>query len=584
MRLPVVTVIKQKVDGVTAFSGYDHRLKTRDNAFHDMMNMSCEWLPVMSTRRKRGFMRLLDRPNGLFAHDKLCWVDGTGFYYGGERKGTVADSEKQMVRMGAYVLIWPDAKYYNTQTDEFGDLGASFTTYSDASVTCHLCMMDGELYTGYTVSSNAPSNPTNGQLWLDTSETPNVLRYYSTTNSMWQSVPTVYTKITSPEIGKKFAQHDGITISGMELEALNGDFFVVNCGDDYLIVVALITQTHTQTARVTVERKIPQMDYVCEMDNRIWGCNSEKHEIYASALGDAKNWNQFMGLSGDSYAATVGTSGDFTGAHGHMGNMLFFKENTIHTVMGTKPANFQLDTTECRGVMKGCHKSLVTVNETLLFKNRYDVCRFGSALPSTVSDTLGGVSYRNAVGGAINGRYYLCMQDAEGMPHLFVYNTSTGAWAKEDHVDVMDFATLDGHMYMLLRNGEVWCVDGAGAAEYQAEDAHMEGDTEEHRPMEWMMETGDIGVDEPYNRYVSGIQIHAECDLGTEVRLEIRCDSDPVWETALVSVPATRRSLTIPYVPKRCRTLRIRLSGHGGFRLYSIIKRTEVGSDVYGSS
>lgn len=584
MRFPVMNEIKQTTDGVTAFSGYDHRMKTKQNAFHDMMNMSGELLPVMSTRRKREYLRTLEKPNGLFAHDKMCWVDGTDFYYNGMAVGKVTDSEKQMVRMGAYVLIWPDAKYYNSQTGEFGSLGASFTTYSDVDVKCSICLQDGEAFPSYTVASTAPSNPANGQYWLDTSVTPNVLRYYSTTQTMWQSVPTVYTKIASTGIGKAFAKYDGIEISGMEVDALNGSFYVVNRSDDYLIVVAMINQNHTQTARVTVERKVPQMDYVCELDNRIWGCSSEKHEIYACALGDPKNWNQFMGLSGDSYAVTVGSSGAFTGACGHAGHVLFFKEDAIHTIMGTKPANFQLDTTECRGVMSGCSKSLVTVNETLLFKNRYDVCRFGSALPSSVSDALGSVNYNHAVAGAVDGKYFICMRDVEGAPHLFVFDTSTGVWVKEDHADVLDFATLNGQMYMLLTNGQLWCVNGTGADVCRDEDAHTEGEGEAEMAPEWMLETGDIGLDEPFNHYISGIQIHAECELGTNVRMEIRCDTDPVWDTVLTCSPVTRRSLTIPYVPRRCRTMRIRLSGNGGFKLYSIIKRTEVGSDVYGTA
>lgn len=583
MRLPVMTAIKQTTDGVTSFSGYDHRRKTRDNAFYDMKNMSNELLPVMSTRKRRGYLRTFDKPNGLFAHDKLCWVDGTGFYYGGELKGTVEDSPKTFIRMGAQVLIWPDQVYYNEHTDEFGPLTARYT--SAGAVSYALCRMDGTPYEEYTMSEAAPEEPENGQLWMDTSVTPNVLKYYAGNLSMWESIPTVYTMIRAEGIGKSFAAGDGVTLSGFENEDLNGNFYLVDCAEDYVIVVALIQKAQSQNTAISMVREIPEMDFLMEHDNRIWGCNNDKHEIYACALGDAKNWNQFMGIASDSYAVTVGTSGDFTGAKAHLGNVLFFKENTIHTIMGTKPANYQLDIMECRGVMKGCHKSLITVNETLLFKSRYDVCRFGSALPSAVSDALGGVSYSDAVAGAINGRYYICMRDEEGCAHLFVYDTNTGAWVKEDNADVMDFATLDGNLYMLLRNGELWCANGMGAKEYQGEDAHLEGVTElktETAP-EWMLETGDIGLDEPHNRYVRGIQLHAQCELGTMVRMEIRCDSDPTWEHVLTCAPVTRRSLTIPYVPKRCRTLRIRLSGKGEFSLYSIVKRTEVGSDVYGA-
>lgn len=584
MKYPVLTEIKRKSSGVTKFWGYDHRLKPAENAFFDMQNMSSEWLPVMGTRRKRGYLRTLERPNGLFAHDGLCWVDGKAFFYNGVYKGEVEDSPKQMIRMGAYVLIWPDAKYYNTHTDEFGQLGAAFTTYSDMQVECSLCTIDGSPFENYSASAKAPENPVNGQQWLDTSVTPNVLRIYSETAGMWQSVQTVYTKIASPDIGKAFKQHDGIEISGMENAALNGTFYVVNSAEDYIVVVALISEPITQSARVTVERKIPQMDFVAEHENRVWGCSSERHEIYCCALGDASNWYQFMGLASDSYAVTVGTSGEFTGAKAHQGNMLFFKENSVHTVMGTKPANFQVETSEAKGVMRGCHKSLVAVNGMLMYKNRFDVCRFGASMPVSISEALGGVNYQNAVGGAVNSRYYICMQDEQGQPHLFVYDTANGAWAKEDHADVMDFATIEGSLYMLLTNGELWCVNGQGAEVYRDGRAHLEGAEEPNRAPEWMLETGDIGIDEPNSRYVSGIQIHGECELGATVYMDIKCDASPVWEQVMTCTPVTRRSLTIPYVPRRCRTLKIRLRGNGEFKLFGIVKNTEAGSDVYGTA
>ena len=64
---------------------------------------------------------------------------------------------------------------------------------------------------------------------------------------------------------------------------------------------------------VRLSRKVPDMDFVCEWNNRLWGCSSEKHELYASALGDPYNWNVFEGTSQDSYILTIGSTGEFTG-------------------------------------------------------------------------------------------------------------------------------------------------------------------------------------------------------------------------------------------------------------------------------
>ena len=129
---------------------------------------------------------------------------------------------------------------------------------------------------------------------------------------------------------------------------------------DWVIIVALIEKPET-AAGVKLQRKVPDMDFVVEHGNRLWGCSSEKHEIYASALGDPKNWNQYLGVASDSYAVTVGSTGPFTGAASHLGFILFFKQDCVHQILGSKPSNFQLDTTNCRGVAEGSERSLVQI-------------------------------------------------------------------------------------------------------------------------------------------------------------------------------------------------------------------------------
>ena len=54
------------------------------------------------------------------------------------------------------------------------------------------------------------------------------------------------------------------------------------------------------------------------------------NELYACKLGDFKNWNCFLGISTDSYVASVGTDGPWTGAVTYLGNPIFFKETCLH--------------------------------------------------------------------------------------------------------------------------------------------------------------------------------------------------------------------------------------------------------------
>ena len=88
-------------------------------------------------------------------------------------------------------------------------------------------------------------------------------------------------------------------------------------------------QTRSIAAEQTVqlERRVPDLDFVTECDNRVWGCSSRENVIYACKLGDPTNWFSYRGIAADSYAVTVGSDGAFTGAATCMGYALFFKEN-----------------------------------------------------------------------------------------------------------------------------------------------------------------------------------------------------------------------------------------------------------------
>ena len=91
------------------------------------------------------------------------------------------------------------------------------------------------------------------------------------------------------------------------------------------------------------------------------------NEIYASKLGDFRNWRCFEGLSTDSYAAARGSDGAFTGAVSYLGNPIFFKERCMERVYAGSQGAHQIVTTECSGVQKGSAKSLQVVGGVLYY-------------------------------------------------------------------------------------------------------------------------------------------------------------------------------------------------------------------------
>ena len=578
MKYPKLRVPQTTRQMVDAFKGYNHNLRISDGEFFDMQNMTSDYYPVLSPRKKRGVYAEPESPTGLIAKDNLCYVDGAEFVMNEYRVDLgLNDEPKQLISMGAYVIIMPDKKWINTlDLTEHGAIEASFESTADVVFT--LCTVDGADYTDVVVSATEPAEPENLALWIDSSSTPHILKQYSATSAIWVQVPTTYIKISSPGIGKVFEVYDGVNISGIKSEALqdlNASMVIWAKGDDYIVVIGILDSVLTQTLEdgtIAVERKMPNMDFLTESENRLWGCrygvatNGEVvNEIYASKLGDFKNWNCFMGLTTDSYAASCGTDGQFTGAITHLGYPLFFKENCVHKVYGNYPANFQIQTTACRGVQRGCEKSLAIVNETLFYKSRSGVCAYDGSLPTEASYALGNEVYDYAVGGAHGNKYYITMMDMVGNPNLFVYDTGKGMWHKEDDLQVDCFCSCRGELYA-ISDGKIITMLGSG--------------TQDEEEVEWMVETGEIGITSPDMKYISRLTVRMSMDVGSVVRFLAQYDLMDDWDEVCVLEGTSLRSFSIPIRPRRCDYMKLRIEGVGNAKIYSITKTIEQGSEL----
>ena len=597
MRYPKLRELETSRKMVDSFRGYNHNLRISEEEFFDMKNMTSDYYPVLAPRKKRGVYAAPLNPQGMIAKDSLCYVDGTAFVINGYpvEMGLSTNEEdcpKKLVSMGAYVIILPDKKYINTaDLTDFGNIEAEVQTNAPVSFT--LCKLDGSEYEVDKSQSEEPEEPANGTMWVDTSTVPHTLKQWSESSGMWVSIATTYVKISCANIGKPFEKYDGITISGLkdkalhdngtgdviedttDLAALEGAAVVWDKGDNYIVVVGVMDITRTIKDQITISRNMPHMDFIVESKNRLWGCryglsrNGEVvNEIYASKLGDFKNWNCFMGLSTDSYSASVGTDGQFTGAITHLGYPLFFKETVLHKVYGDYPANIQIQDTACRGVQRGCERSLAIVNEILYYKARSGVCSYDGSLPMEMSYVLGEEVYGEAVAGGHGNKYYISMQDLISEEHsLFVYDSAKGMWHKEDNLHADSFCSCRGELYAIDHDSkQVIAMLGSG--------------TKESESVEWMVETGEIGISSPDMKYISRLTVRMSMDLGTEVRIYAQYDFRDSWELLVTMRSNNLRSFSIPIRPKRCDHMRLRIEGEGVAKIYSITKTIEQGSEL----
>ena len=608
MFYPTLTELNTSREMVDVFKGYNHNLRIGEGEFFDMKNLSSDSYPVLSPRPKRGIYATPSAPQGMVAKDALCYVDGEYFVINQNESGkirlglTTDDKPKTLISMGAYVIIMPDKKYINIlNPSDNGDIEAHVTTTKP--VTFSLCKADGEDYENTEFGETAPGiteemkkDPDSIPLWIDTSSVPNQLKQYSLTTEMWTAIPTTYVKIASDGIGYPFAVNDGVTISGItdsRLADLNTSAVIWARGENYIVVTGIIDEVTTQDTPICVSRWMPDFDFVVESENRLWGCKygfvykgmaydpeqgksvpmyskDVVNEIYACKLGDFKNWNCFMGISTDSYAASVGTDGQFTGAITHLGYPLFFKETCVHKVYGNYPSNYQIQTTACRGVQNGSERSLAIVNEVLYYKARSGVCAYDGSLPVEISSPLGDVAYYNAVAGALGNKYYISMKDdpndSRGW-NLFVYDTLKGMWHREDDTQAFDFCNCRGDLYYIdFADKQIKTVRGTGVAE---------GD-----PIEWEAVTGIIGTDSPDKKYISRMEVRMSLVVGARVSFFIEYDSSGEWEYLFAMDGIKLRSFAIPIRPQRCDHLRLKIIGSGEAKIFSICKTIEQGSDV----
>ncbi len=563
------------------FAGYRHKARIGEGEFYDTKNLTSAYYPLLGNRKKRARVRGMKNPGGLLAKEKLAFVEGGTLWYDG-RETALADlapGEKQLVSMGATIVVFPDKMYYNTaDPSDYGSLEAEYS--AAGAVEYSLCREDGTVYPAPTLAETAPDSPNDGALWIDASGSTRTLRQWSAALGEWSEIPTAYTRlrfISEGELPRLFHKYDGISISGAAVEMCGGDHVIYAIGGgagelDYIVVAGLLDQAVTQTeGTVKLTRRVPDLDYVIECKNRLWGCRygtsegKNLNEIYCSALGDFKNWRQYMGLSTDSWTASVGSDGPWTGAVNYLGYPMFFKENRIHRVSVSGSGAHQITETVCRGVQEGCGGSLQVVNETLIYKSRADICAYQGSFPESISDALGDEHYDAATAGVLGERYYISMRDSGGRWNLFVYDIRRNLWLREDELHAVRFAALGDELYCLTPDALLTLAGSVGTPEPF---------------VSWEAETGMLYYQYPDRKYLSRFNLRLYMEEGAQIDVYLMYDSDGEWvRQGRIRMKGTR-TVTLPVRPRRCDHMRMKLVGRGEVRLYSIAKILTMGSDV----
>lgn len=489
--------------------GIGYSESAEEGSFSYCENLSSKSYPNISVRHGRAQVLGYENITALGAWEKLIAVKGTQLLYDGEVVGEVTEGEKQFAIVNTKVVIWPDKKYLDITTLKILPLGA-MASASEAVFGENMVTFKG-----------------------------------------------------AEDLTKLFKSGDVITLSGCEnLVGNNGEVRV-----DSVTATAIKTDAKrfvagSETGVINIERRIPDLDYICESENRLWGCSNSDRTIYASALGDPTNFFTYQGLSTDSYAVAVGSEGDFTGCCRLSTSVLFWKEQTLHKILGSYPAEYTLNTYNVEGLKKGCHKSQQIINEILYYMTPHGVYGYQGGTPYSLSTAFGNKVYSDCVAGNDGIRYYLSAAE-KGERHLFVYDTRWKIWLREDDTKCVDFARIGTKLYFLTKSGEVYIADS--------------GENDEE--IKWTARFNPFYETSQGRKRYSKVILQLELEEKSSAEVKVRCD-DGLWKSAGRAVGGKKDAEVFRIAPNRCNKFELEISGKGACKILSVLREFAVSTDA----
>lgn len=487
-----------------------------------------------------------------------------GYGYGEDRivkKGTfVADRDMEIdIRRGMYVgWLLGDLQNYKEEENYYyddgdGNLVVNKNWHMRAGKVSELKKGDQTCYLCKNVRSSSMYSPCAQYLVVDAVRQLSYQSYevsYTMHQAFWYTFDKwdAYVKVG-----------DEVTISGCGNDStrtvteLDGASMTLS-GDDF-------TYQGLQNEEVAIEWKHPNLSIVCQSDNRVWG--AEGNTIYASALGDPSHFFEYKGVSTDSYAAAVGSGGEFTACCAYAGNVLFWKEHTLHKILGSYPAQYEIYTYNIPGVKAGCGGSLVNINEALYYQGTKGVYVYTGGTPDLITGKFGKWSFDAGRAGTDGSRYYISMRDADGIWGMYTYDLQRGLWLREDGTHAINFARKGEDLLFMPDNGEVLSINQRNAGE---------------KAIPWSATLCRMDETSHGRKGYSKLYLRADLSAGSWLKLEISTDGGKFRQVYLTH-NMRARTMVVPILPQRCDFFQIRLSGKGECVVRSLVREYSLGSE-----
>lgn len=558
------------------FGGLNHNLGATDGEIFDMMNMCGDFYPLLATRemswkkaqKPRGMLGIISyaliegreiwvcKSQGDF---DVLWIGDEDGYIESQNLTDITGVERTITEISGKICIFPDKFYYNTAVEK-----AHRYTSLEA-------VFDSEKIEGNYIYVGAEGSPKElYRYWIDMwRRTHGIRRMNEYFAGRFTIEDGTYAGQPAERNTIKIAKTDLTNLFFPEI----GDALTVYLGTNSY-KTAIVREMETDTDYVylrfyegtfpangvntgTIEKKVPDLDFICEHKNRLWGCKGK--EIFCSHLGNPLNWYEYESLADGAWAVEIG-SGELTGCVSY-NYPLFFTENEIYTILGNEPAEYALSVTpNTFGLAKGSHRSFAIVREYLFYHSPYGFCYYYGSMPQLCSAALGTEYFRNAVGGGKGGKYYVSCETENGLTRNYVFDATRGMWHKEQNAFTSKIAAFawDGDLYSVMGDG----VYSMGLPRNKPSDDSEFGDD----PMPSQVVFAPWDTDSVNKKQVKSICIRHEVEGTLTAHLYV----DGVENASLRKVITGNGMTEIVGIPRRGDKWQLVLDGAGAWKVYSI--------------
>ena len=358
-----------------------------------------------------------------------------------------------------------------------------------------------------------------------------------------------------------------VTAVNLNKSASYLDYAAYNVRGERVEAKGFVEFSYNDTQRVTdythygpiFRKAMPIMNSICVHNNRLWGVNPNGEYIYASKLGDFKEFNSFKGVASDSYYVGIGSGGKFTGIVSYRNYVIAFKENCLHIISGTVPSNFSVART-IEGI--GCIdiRSCAQVGGYLYFLSKDGFYRFDGVGFENISKKLA-ADFVSAVGIGKNNKYYVYATSSEGRSELFVFDARYDTWhSMSDMGEVVGFFDDYGELYAGTTDS-IYSFFAEGCRE-------------------WELESCEFFCEDCSNSHPNYLWIRARIDKGKTVKVFSSCDSGEFVEHKSCEGTGKIQIYSIPLRWHNSKSHKIKLVGNGGTVIYDMeIKNADGGRE-----